>query len=162
MAMSGEDTTAVARAGAVFTKEVTSKTMVYLLRLRSRLTIKRTQSEVQTSNELLAEEAIAIAVDGQGNQQLLSKAEIVTLMHAQVSKNMTPEARTRELSQAIDHLDVLSTEFELIAKERAEAVLADHRRSREAADARGSYSVQPQLPVDVMGVYVLVPDAGLL
>lgn len=162
MAMSGEDTSSVARAGAVFTKEVTSKTTVYLVRLRSRLTIKRTQSEVQTSNELLAEEAIAVAVDGQGNQQLLSKAEIVTLMQAQVSKNMAPEARARELSQAIDHLDVLTGAIEQIAKQRAEEVLADHRRSREASDARGSYSVQPQLPVDVMGVYVLVPDAGLL
>jgi len=32
---------------------------------------------------------------------------------------------------------------------------------REAADARGESQVKPQLPVDVMGVYVLVPDATL-
>ena len=162
MAMSGEDTNAVARAGAVFTKDVTSKTLVYLLRLRSRLTVKRTQSAQNISRELIAEEALAIAVNSRGDQQLLAKVEVVTLMQATVSKNMTPEARCRELTSAMEKLPSLQAGFEVLAKQRAHEVLADHRRTREASGARGSYSVQPQLPVDVMGVYVLVPDAGLL
>tara|TARA_R110001599_G_scaffold263053_2_gene463649 strand:- start:7692 stop:10541 length:2850 start_codon:yes stop_codon:yes gene_type:complete len=162
MAMAGAETKLVARAGAIFTKEVTTKTTVYLLRLRSRLTIKRTQSEAAYSGELLAEEALAIAVNSSGEQHLLEKDEIVKLMQAAVSKNMTPEARSRELSSAIDNIESFKTQFEGIAKQRAEQVLKDHRRTREAAEARGTYAVQPQLPVDVMGVYVLVPDAGLL
>ena len=103
-----------------------------------------------------------MAVDANGEQQLLTKAEVVQLMQAPPSKNMAPEARTRELGQAIQYIDKLQSDFSKLAEERANEVLRDHRRTREAADARGSYSVQPQLPVDVMGVYVLVPDAGLL
>lgn len=162
LAMEGQETNKVARAGAIFTKAIPTKTTIYLLRLRSRLTIKRTQARQQFSAELLAEEALAMAVDANGEKQLLTKAEVVQLMQAPPSKNMAPEARNRELGQAIQNIDKLQSDFSKLADERANDVLRDHRRTREAADARGSYGVQPQLPVDVMGVYVLVPDAGLL
>jgi hypothetical protein len=31
---------------------------------------------------------------------------------------------------------------------------------RDAADAKGTYQVIASLPVDIMGVYVLVPDVA--
>ncbi len=161
----GADTSAVskvARAGAIYSRAIDRKTTVYLLRLRSRLSIKRTQADKQTASELLAEEALALVVNAQGEPQLLEKEALLALMQAPPSKNMTPEAKMRELNTAIDQVSSLENAFEKLANQRAQEVLADHRRTREAADARGSYSVQPQLPVDVMGVYVLVPDAGLL
>ena len=46
------------------------------------------------------------------------------------------------------------------AERRAQALLADHRRVREAADARGSYSVKSLLPVDVIGLFVLLPKVN--
>ncbi len=162
LAMAGEETQIVARAGAIFTKEVNIRTTIYLLRLRSRLTIRRNQNNITQAQEMLAEEALAVIVNRQGKPELLDKTEMLKLMQLPVSKNMAEEARSRELRRAIDTLEIMTPEFDAIAQERAEAVLADHRRTREAADARGGYSVQPQLPVDVMGVYVLVPDAGLL
>ncbi len=168
LAMAGSETKLVARAGAVFTKEVSTKTTVYLLRFRSRLTIKRVQTDKSYAGELLAEEALAIAVNSAGEQQLLEKAQIMQLMQASVAKNMTPEAKSRELEQAIARIDSLTPKFEALAKQRAEFVLEDHERLRKASSAEerrrktAQVSVQPQLPVDVMGVYVLVPDAGLL
>lgn len=162
LAMAGKETQIVARAGAIFTREVEIRTTIYLLRLRSRLTIRRTQNDMTRAQEMLAEEALAVMVNRQGEPELLEKADMLQLMQLPVSKNMADEARTRELSRAVDALQHLTPRFDAIAHQRAEAVLADHRRTREAADARGSYSVQPQLPVDVMGIYVLVPDAGLL
>ena len=54
---------------------------------------------------------------------------------------------------------MLRPHLEAIAQARAQSLLADHRRVREAAEARGSYQVTASLPVDVMGVYVLVPAA---
>lgn len=162
LAMAGEATAKVARAGAIFSKEIESKTTIYLLRLRSRLSIKRTQAKEQITRELLAEEALAIAVDTNNQVQQLTKAELVSMMQIPPSKNMAPEARSRELNMAIETIRPLTKTFESLANERAQQVLTDHRRTREAADARGSYSVEPQLPVDVMGVYVLVPDMGLL
>ena len=55
------------------------------------------------------------------------------------------------------HCPAGSLHLEAIAQQRAQALLQDHRRVREAADANGSYQVTASLPVDVMGVYVLVP-----
>ncbi|MDO6423061.1 helicase-related protein [Saccharophagus degradans] len=162
LAMAGEATAKIARAGAIFSKEIESKTTIYLLRLRSRLSIKRTQAAEQITRELLAEEALAFAVDTNNQVQQLTKAELVSMMQIPPSKNMAPEARVRELNTAIENIKPLTKTFESLANERAQQVLTDHRRTREAADARGSYAVEPQLPVDVMGVYVLVPDMGLL
>jgi len=74
---------------------------------------------------------------------------------------MSPERRSREIETALGALDGLGSQFDALARQQAEQVLADHRRVREAAQARGEYRVQPQLPADVMGVYVLVPDRDL-
>ena len=157
-AMSGEQNDLVARAGAIFTREVTRKTFVVLLRLRSRLVIKRAQQ----SREMLAEEALALAIEGTSDPKPLQKEEALALMQARVSKNMEPQRRTRELEAVLDRLDDLQEVFAELADQRAGELLADHRRVRDAADARGEYRVYPQLPVDIMGVYVLVPDVALI
>ncbi len=156
-AMGGENTEVVARAGAVFTQAVVRKTVVYLLRLRSRLTIRR----VKQSREMLAEEALALAVEGSSSPRLLPKAEALRLMQSKVSKNMPIDRRIRELGTVLDNIDDLQGGFASLAKTRAQELLQDHRRVREASDARGEYRVTPQLPIDVMGVYVLVPDVAL-
>lgn len=63
-----------------------------------------------------------------------------------------------EAHAALDFLQNQHDRLDAIAQQRADALLADHRRVREAAKDVGSYSVRPCLPVDVMGVYVLLPD----
>lgn len=156
-AMSGEDKDLVARAGAIFTSDVTSKTTVLLLRLRNRLIIRRAKQ----SREMLAEEALALAIEGSTSVRVLPKAEALALMQAKVSKNMDIERRTRELESALDSLTGFQKTFEDLASQRSQELLTDHRRVRDAADARGEYQVYPQLPVDIMGVYVLVPDVAL-
>jgi hypothetical protein len=65
--------------------------------------------------------------------------------------------RDRFVGQAIDQLKARKTDLAAFAERRAQALLADHRRVREAADARGSYSVKSLLPVDVIGLFVLLP-----
>ena len=44
-----------------------------------------------------------------------------------------------------------------LAAERAAAQLAAHERVREAARTKGRVSIQPVLPVDILGAYVLIP-----
>jgi hypothetical protein len=43
------------------------------------------------------------------------------------------------------------------AKERAEVLVADHRRVREALKGAGRIDVFPVLPVDLVGAYSLLP-----
>jgi hypothetical protein len=61
--------------------------------------------------------------------------------------------------QAIDFLATHQEQLDGLAEQRAEILLADHKRVREAARDVGQYNVSPCLPVDVIGVYVLLPDS---
>ena len=64
--------------------------------------------------------------------------------------------------QALESLPEMEATFDAVAREQAARLLADHRRIREASDARGlRYNVVPALPVDKIGVYVLMPIASL-
>jgi hypothetical protein len=65
--------------------------------------------------------------------------------------------RERAISQALAQLERRLPELDAYAERRAQSLLADHRRVREAADARGSYSVKALLPPDVIGLFALLP-----
>ena len=52
-------------------------------------------------------------------------------------------------------------DLDAFAERRAQALLADHRRVREAAQARGSYAVKALLPPDVIGALRAATHGGL-
>jgi len=65
----------------------------------------------------------------------------------------------REIRTSLEFLQTHSGRLTELAQQRAEVLLDDHRRVREAARDVGQYTVAPCLPVDVIGAYVLLPDA---
>jgi hypothetical protein len=67
---------------------------------------------------------------------------------------------SRTIGQALEYLGAHRADLDAYARRRADALLADHRRVREASDARGSWSVKPLLPADVIGLFVLLPRAS--
>jgi superfamily II DNA or RNA helicase len=147
---------AVARAGAAFVSHVSVKTTVLLLRLRHQLTITRGNQ----TRLMLCEETVAVSAAGGAAVVSLPALEAQTLLGLDATRNMLPVIRDRHLQQALDAIPAWQSQLEAIARDRAQMLLQDHRRVREAADAKGSYQVTASLPVDVMGVYVLVPAAA--
>ena len=150
-----EDADGVARAGAAFVGNVALKTTVLLLRLRHQLSITRDNN----TRLMLCEETVAVSIAGAEPMTEIPLPQARELLGAQASRNMPPVIRDRHIQQALDQLPNWQPSLEAIAQARAQSLLADHRRVREAAEARGSYQVTASLPVDVMGVYVLVPAA---
>ncbi|WOB09722.1 helicase-related protein [Piscinibacter gummiphilus] len=150
------DDTAVARAGAAFVKGVSLKTTVLLLRIRHQLTV----SHGNQTRLLMCEEAVAVAAMGSEPFAELAPDMTRQLLGAEATRNMPAPLRDRQLQATLDALPAWQPQLEAMAKARAQALLADHRRVREAAEGRGSYQVTASLPVDVMGLYVLLPDAG--
>jgi len=147
------DDDAVARAGAAYVGHVSVKTTVLLLRLRHQLTVTRgSQTKL-----MLCEETAVVSVAGSAAMASLPTHEAQTLLGLEATRNMLPVIRDRHLQQALDAIPNWRSQLEAIAHERAQTLLQDHRRVREAADAKGTYQVTACLPVDVMGVYVLVP-----
>ena len=144
-----------ARSAATITDAVDVVTTVYLLRLRHQLGYVRRRQPYQ----MMAEETVALAVKGRSTPEWLSDETTAELLECQPTGNLPREAIHREVVQALDFLQAHPQRLEALAHERAQALLADHRRVREAARDVGQYSVSPCLPVDVIGVYVLLPDA---
>lgn len=152
-ALSGEQPIA-ARAAATVTKEVEVVTTLYLLRLRHQLTfVRRHQPQ-----HLMAEETVTLAVRGRSNVEWLADSSHTQLLSCQPSGNLPAALIQREIATALSFLQTHATRLEALARQRADALLQDHRRVREAARDVGDYSITPCLPVDVMGVYVLLPD----
>lgn len=146
-------TDGVARAGAAFVDNVPLKTTVLLLRLRHQLSVTRDGH----TKLMLCEETVAVSTTGSEALSELPLPQARTLLGTEAVRNMPSVVRDRHIQQALDTLPSWKSALNDVAKTRAQALLADHRRVREAADARGSYQVTASLPVDVMGVYVLVP-----
>ncbi len=152
-AANDEPLDAVARAGAIFTEAVQVKTTVLLVRLRHQLTVThRGQSRL-----LLCEETLTVGIPADDALPMLEDAAARALMAAEPSRNMPPPLRDQHIQRALELLDSQQTTLEALARKRAQFLLDDHRRVREAAQGRGEYRVTPSLPVDVMGVFVLVP-----
>jgi superfamily II DNA or RNA helicase len=139
------------RVGCWVAEGVTSRTLVALVRLRHQLTSQRGQQ----STTLLVEESTAIAWTG-GPSPLEGPDALALLSPAPVS-DPPAHVRERAVAQALGQLETRMAELDAFAERRAQTLLADHRRVREAADARGSYSVTALLPPDVIGLFVLLP-----
>lgn len=140
------------RSGAAVSREVERVTRIYLLRLRHRLDIRK--------RDLIVEETQAVAVTGAGEnaEWVYDPAEVERLLHFIPSSNLTGDAVRNAIRRALDYADANRARFEAFAAERAKTLLADHRRVRDASDDRGSFGVKPILPVDIMGVFVLLPE----
>ncbi|MBL8423992.1 MAG: DEAD/DEAH box helicase [Candidatus Accumulibacter phosphatis] len=147
------DAASVARAGAIFTVAVPARTAVLLLRLRHQLNVTHRQQ----SRLLLCEETVTVALPGPEGGELLAGDSVRALLDAEPARNMPPPLRDHHLRHFLDQLPAWQPALENLARQRAQALLADHRRVREAARGSGEYRVTPSLPVDVMGVFVLVP-----
>ena len=152
-----------ARCGAMFTQGIDSRTVLYLLRLRSQLEVERRGRDGRYApvRSLLAEECLAVAVRGTDTTAVLTEDDALSLLSLEPGRNMPDGQKTHLIGQALDALPALDETFERIAREQATRLLADHRRVREASDARGlRYNVVPSLPVDQIGVYVFMPMAS--
>jgi superfamily II DNA or RNA helicase len=140
------------RVGCWVSTVVTARTTVALLRLRHQL-VTPTAGRAST---LLVEEATALAWGGSSTAPVES-GDALSLLVPKPYADPPAHVRDRAVAQAVLQLADRRAEIDAFAERRAQSLLADHRRVREAADARGSYSVKALLPADVIGLFVLLP-----
>ena len=73
------------------------------------------------------------------------------------SGNVADRVRDAQLAKVVDHLAALKPALNTYAAERAAALAADHSRVRQALGSRAGVRVEAVTPVDVIGLYVLMP-----
>ncbi|MCA9958870.1 MAG: DEAD/DEAH box helicase, partial [Anaerolineales bacterium] len=143
------------RAGAIRTKAVRQATTLLLLRFRYHIVTRKRDEEVP----LLAEECQVVGFAGREEQpHWLPPAATEDLLQATPDANVQPQQAAQFISRAVAQLPVLQPALHDIAEKRGQELLEAHRRVRMAARQTGvRYTVQPQLPPDVLGIYILLP-----
>lgn len=143
------------RAGAIRTKQVRTRTTLLLVRFRYHI-ITRRAGEEQT---LLAEDCALLGFQGAPDRAVwLEPDEAEALLGATPDDNIHPAQASQFVRQVVDGFEHLRGPLEAAAQERGKALLDAHRRVRTSARQRGiSYRVEPNLPPDVLGIYVYLP-----
>ena len=101
-----------------------------------------------------------MAWQGRATPAEVQGEQLLGWLQAPASGNLPEPVRQREMDNVLTLLDERSEVLEAIADAQAERLLADHRRVRQAADARGRYDVRTLKPVDVVAAFVLMPGAA--
>ena len=165
-ALSGLEPDLAARASVIRTKAVAKRTQVLVLRLRHQLHQSRwTGSQYEALPDLLVEECLTARVNGDGLEPLEGAAAL-ELLEAPASGNIDPGQRQQWLQEAVAEIDALQPALAALAERRADLAEEDHRRVREASLRTGEslrmrFRCEPSLPVDVIGVFVLLPAPTL-
>jgi superfamily II DNA or RNA helicase len=145
------------RCGVIRTAAVERRTTLLLVRFRYHIVTRRGDDE----QELLAEDSQVLAFAGSpASAQWFDAAAAEAVLAATPEGNVASDQAEHFLRQVIDGFDVLRPHLDDVARQRGEELLDAHRRVRTAARLRGvSQRVEPQLPADVLGIYVYLPRA---
>ena len=141
------------RCGIISTSAVNLRTTLVVARFRYHLQIPSTAAET-----ILCEEIVPLACTGPAEEpQWLSAEDGERLLVAGPERNLIRTAIDQQLALLSAALPKLQAAIALVANERAVSLLAAHERVREVSRVKGRFTIQPVLPVDILGAYVLLP-----
>ena len=138
------------------TRQVVNKTTLLLFRCRNVI------EQSKGSHQIVAEEMLLWGWRGtpQAREFLDHAAAKELLAAARASSDLTPQARASFLENELQILGALEAEFEGIAEEQSKRLVAAHERFSALMDKQRFQVVYPVLPMDLLGVYVLLPEVA--
>jgi superfamily II DNA or RNA helicase len=151
------------RCGVMRTSAVAKRTTLLLVRFRLHLELPG-RSNRDEPRQLVAEDAQVLAYRGQpAAAEWLTPAEVARLLTAAPSGNVPPDQAFDFTERAVAALDAVRPHLDDMADTLAGKLRNDHIRVREAGGqrVRRQIAVRAQKPVDVLGVYVYLPGAGV-
>ncbi|MDM8542037.1 helicase-related protein [Desulfococcaceae bacterium HSG9] len=143
-----------ARAAVIKCRDVAVKTVLLMFRVRNVIEEKRVR------NQFVAEEMLLWGYAGSPqDNNFLDQDQVKLLMsHVAPSANLTDPAKAAFLENELENIAELRQEFDKIALQRAEILIQAHERFRKVMGGKRYKAVEPVLPMDLMGVYILLPD----
>lgn len=153
----------VARCGFTITNTVSKRTTLLLFRLRHLLKQKVSNRKLSESGnsgkrnyELLGEECVVVGFTGPpSNPVWLAPLEAKALLEQAnpVGNAVNPK---QEIEDFLNSFDELKADLKVFAKERSLCLSQSHQRVRRITK-EVDVKVTPQLPMDLLGVYILQP-----
>jgi len=149
---------AARRAGAIRTSFVEKRTTLLLMRYRFDLISKRGE----TVHSQLAEECRLLAFTGAPEAaEWLNESEAIALIDAEPEKNLPTEQARDLIARVSDNFADLLPRLEAQAEIYADDLRDAHKRVRDAAGLKGiRHEVNPQLPPDVLGIFIFLPTSS--
>ncbi len=143
-----------ARAAVVRTRSVGTKTTLLLLRCRNVI------EQSSAGHRIVAEEMLLWGWKGAPNERaFVGHDEAKKLLaDARASSELTMQARASFLKNELDLLDGLTGEFDRVAEEQSAKLVGAHERFSAFLDKQKFQVVHPVLPMDLLGVYILLPE----
>ena len=89
---------------------------------------------------------------------MLDTDAIEQLLIAQPTTNLTDSLVRQQLDHLFAQLQSIDPFLEQNAQDRAAALLDAHTRVRTASRATGQVTVEPVLPVDILGCFIYLPN----
>lgn len=143
------------RCGVASTSAVSERTTLLVARFRYHFQVP------DGAETILCEEIVPLACTGPTDApQWLTPADSERLLAARPERNLIQTAIDQQLDLLLPALPRLQDFLVPIAHERAAAQLATHERVRETSRKTGGVSIEPVLPADILGAYVLLPRLG--
>ena len=145
------------RAAVTRTKDVTVKTVLFQFRVRNVI------AEQRTNREIVAEEMWLWGYTGDlSERKFIGKNEALNLlMNARAAQNLDLPEQQYWLDQEMEWVrnDKIFREItDPVAYERSARLVESHTRFRKLVDGDKYKVVEPVLPMDVLGIYIFLPD----
>jgi superfamily II DNA or RNA helicase len=149
-----------ARAAVIRTRDVARKTTLLLFRCRN--VIEQARDRAANPHQIVAEEMLLWGWRGTlDDRDFLAHDAAKTLLGSvRASSDLTPQARAGFLSADLEALAGLDDEFDKIAEEQSKRLVAAHERFSALMDKQRYQVVYPVLPMDLLGIYILLPEVA--
>ncbi|AQT48631.1 helicase-related protein [Burkholderia cenocepacia] len=145
-----------ARAAVIRTRAVSVKTSLLLFRCRN--VIEQSRSH----HQIVAEEMLLWGWRGTPQQrEFLDHAAAKALIaEARATSDLSSQARANFLDNELGLLDALGDAFTEIAEAQSKHLVEAHERFSALMDKQRFQVVYPVLPMDLLGIYVLLPEVA--
>lgn len=145
-----------ARSAVIRTRQVDTKTTLLLFRCRNVI------EEGKTHRQIVAEEMLLWGWSGgPSEREYLDHTQAKALLtEVRASSDMAPQARESFLTNELSLLDNMGDEFSRIAEEQSQKLVDAHVRFSSLMEKAKFQVVYPVLPMDLLGVYVLLPEGS--
>ncbi len=143
-----------ARTAVIRSRQVAVKTTILLFRCRNVIEDRKGRQQV------VAEEMILWGWRGTPQQkEYLDHAQARELLSTtRASSDMSVQARAGFLDNELKLLQTLTSEFDKVAEQQSQKLVEAHERFSSLMDGKRFQVVHPVLPMDLLGVYVLLPE----
>lgn len=143
-----------ARAAVIRTRQVTTKTTLMLFRCRNVIEQQKGQ------HQIVAEEMLLWGWRGTPQQkEFLDHAEAKALLaEARATSDLTPQSRASFLENELKLLANLKAEFAAVAEQQSKHLVEAHERFSALMEGKRFQVVYPVLPMDLLGIYLLLPE----